>query len=284
MLGQQILNGITLGANYALIALGLTMIFGILGILNLAHGQMYMLGAFVCYFLVKLYQVDFFISMAISMMAVGCLGVITEKTVIRPLRGQPDENFLILTVGLIMVIENLALFFWGTNPRSLDLQYAKVSYEAFGIVITLQRIIVLGVVVVLFSALYWFIKKTKWGKAIRAVAQEKEGAAAVGISVDRISAMTFGIGSALAAAAGSLTGSIYVVYPSMGFMPLLKSLVVVIFGGLGSAVGAIIAGVILGLAETLGQVYISSEYKDAIAFAILIVILSFRPSGLFGRR
>jgi len=284
MLAQQVLNGITLGANYALIALGLTMVFGILGILNLSHGQMYMLGAFVCYFLVKLYSVDFFVSMAISMVVVGCLGIFVEKSVIRPLRGQPDENFLILTMGLLMVMENLALFFWGTNPRSLDLPYSKVSYDVAGVVITLQRIIVLGVVVGLFSCLYWFLKKTKWGKAIRAVAQEKEGAAAVGISVDAISCMTFAIGSSLAAAAGSLTGSIYVVYPSMGFMPMLKSLVVVIFGGLGSAVGAIVAGLILGLAEIFGQVYISSEYKDAIAFGILIVILSLKPSGLFGRR
>ena len=284
MILQQILNGVILGANYALIALGLTMIFGILHILNLAHGQMFMLGAFVTYFLVKLYHVNFFASMVISMIVIGAIGVIIERAFIRPLRGQPDENYLILTVGLIMVIENLALFFWKTDPRSLDLEYSRDLYEILGIVITLQRMIVLALVIVLISCLYLFIKKAKWGKAIRAVAQEKEGAAAVGISVDKVSVMTFAIGSALAAAAGSLTASIYVIYPSMGFVPLLKSLVVVIFGGLGSVIGAIVAGLILGLAETFGQVYISSEYKDAIAFCIVIIILSFRPSGLFGRR
>jgi len=243
-----------------------------------------MLGAFITYFLVKLYHFGFFSSMLVSMALVGFLGVVIEKTVIKPLRGQPDENFLILTIGRLMIIENLALYFWGTAPRSVDLEYSKISYEVFGAVVTLQRIIVLSLVAILITALYWFIKKTKWGRAIRAVSEEKEGAAAVGISVDKISSLTFAIGSALAAAAGSLTGSIYVVHPTMGFMPLLKSLVVVIFGGLGSVIGAIVAGMILGLGEVIGQVYISSEYKDAIAFGILIIILSFRPRGLFGKR
>jgi branched-chain amino acid transport system permease protein len=283
MLLQQIVNGLILGFSYSLLAIGLTIIFGILRIVNLAHGEMYMLGAFSAFFLINILKLNFFLSVLISMMFVGVLGVILERIAFRPIRNQPEENYFILSFGILIIIENICLLLLGSRAR-----YVKTGYDQVlsltGIVMTYQRVIVVIVSLIILILFYYFLKKHKIGKAMRATGENYEGASVVGIDINEIASFTFFMGSALAGAAGALIGSIFVVTPVMGFMPLLKAFVVVIFGGLGSISGAIVGGIILAMAEVLGEAYISSEYKDGVAFLILIIILSIKPTGLFGQK
>jgi branched-chain amino acid transport system permease protein len=278
---QQIVNGLVLGGSYTLIALGLTMIYGILYIANFAHGPVYMFGAYLSYFLLTLYGFGFFQAMLGSMLLVGILGVLIERVIFRPLRAAPHANGFIAALGLFFVLENVAGILWGHQYRTFPVLYPQIV-KVLSISITLQRLLVIIIAVVLIGILYFLIQKTTLGRTIRAVAQDSHAAILVGISVDKISAYTFAIGSALAAAAGALLGPIFLVYPTMGSAPIIKAFVVIILGGMGSIPGAVIGGFVLGIAESLGAAYISSTFMDLYAFAILIIILTFKPRGLMG--
>ncbi len=284
MLIQQLANGVVLGSTYALISIGLTILFGILNIINLAHGEIYMLGAFVAYFLVTLWEVNFFVAFLVATVAMGILGVVVERTVFRPLRDKEEINYFIVSVGLLIFLENLALLFWGTEPRSMGLSYASQTVKVGQVIVTVQRLYTVVIAVGIIFGLHFYIKYSRMGKAMRAMEQDREGALTVGVGIDEISSFTFALGSALAGAAGALMGSLFIVNPVMGFTPLLKAFVIVIFGGLGSVLGAIVGGLILGMTEVLGAAYVSSAYQDAFAFIILILVLSFKPTGLFGKR
>ncbi|MCB2192587.1 MAG: branched-chain amino acid ABC transporter permease [Deltaproteobacteria bacterium] len=284
MLLQQLTNGFILGCNYSLIAIGLTIIFGILNIINLAHGEIYMLGAFVAYFLVTIVGLNFFVALVIAALAMGVVGVIVERVVFRPVRGKGEINYFIVSVGLLIFIENGALLLWGTEPRSMSLPWASNLIHLGEVIITSQRLITVGISLLIILGLHFFIKYSKMGKAMRATEQDHEGAMAVGIGINEVSMFTFGLGSALAGAAGALMGSLFVIQPMMGFSPLIKAFVIVVLGGLGSIMGAIVGGLILGMTEVLGAVYISSAYQEIYAFVILILVLSIRPRGLFGQR
>lgn len=284
MLLQQLTNGFVLGCNYALMAIGLTIIFGILNIINLAHGEIYMLGAFVAFFLVTLYKVNFFIALIAATVSMGILGVIVERLVFRPLRDKEEINYFIVSVGLLIFLANGALLLWGTEPRSMALSYASQIVKIGHVIVTAQRLYTVGIALLIIIGLHFFIQYSRMGKAMRATEQDREGAMTVGIGINEVSSFTFALGSALAGAAGALMGSLFVVHPVMGFTPLIKAFVIVIFGGLGSILGAIVGGLILGITEVLGGVYISSAYQDAYAFIILILVLSLKPTGLFGKR
>ncbi len=271
-----------LGSVYSLVALGLTLIYGILHIPNFAHGHKYMLAAFTSFFLVTNYHTNYWVSLILAMIILGLVGVGVERFVYRPLRNAPHINSFIAAIGLLLVLESLSLILWGADFRRFPTAYDK-PIHILGAAVTLQRLLVIGAAGVLILLLQLFIKRTWLGAMIEAVAQNPEGAQLVGISIDRVSSLTFGIGTALAAAAATLIAPIFLVYPTMGSIPNLKAFVVIIIGGMGSIPGAVIGGFMLGLIEALGGGYISTDYKDIFAFGALVTFLTIRPLGLFGK-
>lgn len=279
---QQILNGIMLGSVYSLVALGLTLIYGILGIPNFAHGALYMLGAYITFLLVSSAGVNFWLAMIVAMVGLALVGMLVERLVFRPLMEAPHLNSFIAAIGLIFIIENGALILWGPDFKRFPPIYEQL-YHIFGITITLQRIIIVLTAVGLIILMELFIKKTTIGATIEATAQDRVGTQLVGINVNRVDLITFALGTALAAAAGALIGPILLVYPSMGGAVILKAFVIIILGGMGSIPGAIVGGFILGLLESIGGGYITTEYHEVLAFGVLVAVLAIKPTGLFGR-
>lgn len=279
---NQLVIGIQLGSQYVMVALGLTLIFGILDISHFAHGHLYMIGAYLLYIVMVLGGINYWVAFIICMAALAVAGVVVERAVYRPLRGQPQINTFIAAIGLILVLETLVR---GIQPNPLTvskpidktLQFAGITMEA-------QRLIVIIGAIVFIILLQLFIKRTRLGTAIEAVSQDREGASLVGISVNRISALTFAIATALAAAAAVLMAPLAFISPEMGSVLILKAFVIVVIGGLGSMKGAIVGGYLLGVIEAMAIAYVSSAYKDVFAFAVLIIILAIRPTGLFRGR
>jgi branched-chain amino acid transport system permease protein len=288
MLAQQLANGIVLGAIYGLSALGFTLIFGAARIVNFAYGEILMLGAFFTVSLTGLLGLDFFIALPISMAAAALLSVAMFYIALRPvMRGsftslQAELQIILVTLGLLYLLREAAVILWGTAPRQLDLGVPGIV-EIGDVIMTNKRLMVLAIMVVLVVGLYLLLYRTRIGKALRAIAQNRDGALAIGLDPDRIIAFVFAVSGAMACAAGSLLGSLYAVEPAMGGPPLLKSFVIVIFGGLGSVPGAIVGGLAIGLIETLAGAYISFAFKDVFTFTALIAVLVLRPAGLFGR-
>lgn len=265
-----------------MVALGLTLIFGILDISHFAHGHLYMLGAYFLYILMTIAHVNYWLALPICMVALALGGVIVERLIYRPLRDQPHINTFIAAIGLFLFLETLVR---AVKPRALSVSKPIDKVFSFaGITIEAQRLIVIAGAVVLVVLLHLFIKKTRLGTAIEAVAQDRDGAALVGINVNRISMLTFAIATALAAAAAVLMAPLAFISPEMGSVLILKAFVIVVLGGLGSMQGAIVGGYLLGVLEALAIAYVSSAYKDVFAFAVLILILAFRPTGLFKGR
>ena len=279
---QQILNGIMLGSTYAVVALGLTLVFGILHIPNFAHGHLYMLGGYVTFFFITLLGFGFWTAMLSSMIILALLGILLERIVYRPLRNQPHINSFISAIGALMFLETFVVVAWGPQGQRIPNPYPS-PMEIGGIILTQQRLLVIIAAIVLIVLLQLFLKKTTPGTTIEAVAQNREGAMLSGINVNRVSSMTFAISTATAAAAASLVAPIFMISPSMGALLGMKAFVIVILGGLGSVPGAIFGGYILGLIEALGGGFISADYKDVFAFGALILILAIKPTGLFGR-
>jgi branched-chain amino acid transport system permease protein len=276
---NQVVIGIQLGSQYVLVALGLTLIFGILNISHFAHGHMYMVGAYLLYIVMVVGGVNYWLALMICMAGMAIAGVLVERVVYRPLRGQPQINGFIAAIGLILVLETLVR---GIQPNTLSIpKPIDKNFSALGINMEVQRLIVIIGAVVCIVLLQLFIKRTRLGTAIEAIAQDREGAALVGIGVNRIAALTFAIATALAAAAAVLMAPLAFISPEMGSVLILKAFVIVVIGGLGSMKGAIAGGYILGIMEALTIAYVSSAYKDVVAFGILIVILAIRPTGLF---
>lgn len=279
----HIINGLVTGGSYVLIALGLTLIFGILDVINLAHGEIYMIGAFVLYVFFAQIGISYWLALLISVVTVAFLGIIIEKILFKPLREAPLLNTLLVSIAFAVLLQNVMAIGFGSDPKVVPTAMSDHVLRFLGISLTVQRLLVLVVGSVIIVGLHLLIQKTKIGKAMRAVALDKEAAALMGIKIDGIYTFTFAVGSALAAAAGSLMAPIFQVYPTMGFIPFIKAFTVVILGGLGNVIGAIYAGFLLGIVESLGAAYVSTAYKDSFAFIILIIVLLFRPSGLMGR-
>jgi branched-chain amino acid transport system permease protein len=278
---QQLLNGLVIGSNYVLIALGLSLIFGILEIPHFAHGSIAMMGGYFSYILVSQLRMGLFVSMAVSMVLAALLGIIIERLAYRPVKKAPPINAFIIALGLLMVIDNLATIIFGPDQIIIPTEYSQV-FSFGGINVARLRIYLLICSVVLIVLLYLFINRTKYGKAIRAVAQNSEASTIVGINTNRITTLVFGLGSALAASAGVFMGALFALYPTMGGHSVMKGFAVLILGGLGSFPGAIIGGMLIGVTESIGSSIFSSSYKDIFAFVIMIVVLMFRPQGLFG--
>ncbi|MCB2192375.1 MAG: branched-chain amino acid ABC transporter permease [Deltaproteobacteria bacterium] len=283
MFVQQLINGLIMGGAYALISIGLTMIFGIMNFTNLAHGAIYMLGGYAMYMASTVAGLPFFVSVAVSIVGVGLMGVLMDRLVFRSVYKGPELNTLLISLGMMMFLENGALLLWGSQTLTVAAPYGDTVFKVLGASMTLQRLVVLIASFVLIGGLYLFLNTTRQGKAVLATAQNPTGASLVGIHIPHIYMLTFGIGSALAGAGGALLAPLFYVFPTMGSMPLLKSFVVVVLGGMGNVQGAVVGGFLVGIAESLGGAYLSSDYKNAFAFIILIAVLVIRPQGLFGR-
>jgi len=279
---SQLIIGIQLGSQYVMVALGLTLIFGILDISHFAHGHMFMMGAYLLYILTVLAKMNYWVAFPLCMIALAVGGVIVERVAYRPLKDRPHINTFIAAIGLILFLETLVR---AIQPKALSVPKPIDKAVSFlGVTMEVQRLIVIVGAIVLVVLLHLFIKRTRLGTAIEAVAQDREGAALVGINVNRISSLTFAIATALAAAAAVLMAPLAYISPEMGSVLILKAFVIVVLGGLGSMQGAIVGGYLLGVLEAMAIAYISSSYKDVFAFAVLIIILAFRPTGLFRGR
>jgi branched-chain amino acid transport system permease protein len=280
---QQLINGLVLGSTYALIGLGLTVIYGILGIVNWAHGEFYMLGAFAGLYLVVNWHLPFLVGLIGAMVIMALFGVIMEKLVFRPLRGAHEMNMIIGTLGISIFLMNGAIALFSPNPLRFPTEFSNAYLSFFGISITVQRLLVFVITVVLMMLFSYVIRYTTLGKAMRACEQNLNAARLMGIDVNKIFRVTCAVGAALAAAAGTLVGPIFLVSPAMGLLVIAKVFAVVILGGMGNVEGAIWAAFILGLTESITAGFISSDYKDVVTFLILIIALIFKPEGLFGR-
>lgn len=283
LLLQQVANGVMIGGIYGLMALGLTLIYGVLYIPNFALGHQAMIGAYVTFFLVSLYQVNYFLAIAVAMAALALLGMVLERLAFRPIKDAPHVNGFIVAFGLLFVLESGALLAWGATYRKIETIYDRQVLTVLGTRLPLQRVLVVVAVVIIIVAMQLFLKRTMAGTALRAVAQQREAALLVGIDGDRVAALTMAVGSALGAAAGGLIGPIILVFPTMGNMMIVKAFVIIVLGGMGSVVGAIVGGFLLGLVETLAAGFISPSFKDLYAFLFLVVVLAIRPTGLFGQ-
>ena len=282
---QQLINGLTTGSAYALIALGYTMIYGILGLINFAQGEIYMCGAFVTVLLLATGQVNFFLAFGAGMLAAAVLGVVLERVAFRPLRGSHPLVPLISAIGASIFLQSLALLLFGPNDRPFPIQFTFSTVTLAGITLSTLQGALLVTALVFMGLLVAFVRYTRYGKAIVACALDRDTARLMAINVDRMVALTFLIGSALSGAAGILMAIYYnATYHRMGLLPGLKAFSAAILGGVGNIPGAILGGLLLGVAESLGAAYLSSGYKDAIAFIILILVLLIRPQGILRGR
>ena len=280
---QYVFNGLVVGCSYALIAVGLTAIFGLMEIANFAHGQFYMLGAYFTYWLTRIVGLNFWTGLVASVIGVMLVGVILERTLFRILRGASLSSSVLATIALSIFLENLALNVWGPRPQKILSPFETGSIEFLGVFTTPERLLMLFVTVLIVILLHLGLRHTQTGKAIRATFQQREAAALVGIDIDRLYTLTFAIGAGLAALAGVLLGTIFVVQPSMGGIATLKAFVVVTLGGISSFAGGIAGGLVLGLAESFGAI-IAPAYKDAVGFILVMLLLLYKPDGLFGKK
>ena len=268
---------------YALVAVGMALIFGTLRLVTFAHGEVFMLGAFIAYTIVSIWNGPVIVGVVLAVLAAGASGVLMEYVGFRKLRNAPHHSSLLVTIGFSIIFINLAQLIWGAETRSFPRGLAPVHVEFLGLTFSSMQIIVYGLTVAILIALQMVMNRTKLGRAIRATSQDHEAAFVMGVNINRIYSFTFGLGSALGGLGGVLVGVYYnAVYPTMGAMMGLKAFSACILGGLSSIPGAFVAGVFLGVIENLSVAYVSSGYRHVFSFLILIIVLIVRPSGLFG--
>jgi branched-chain amino acid transport system permease protein len=291
---QHLMNGLTLGGIYALIALGYTMVYGILKFINFAHGDVLMVGSYIGLFVYDFIRGEvmgawtilaFFLSMIVGMVFSAMLGMTIEKIAYKPLRKATRLAPLLSAIGISFILSNLAAWIWGTKSRKLEYPFDNSPLYIGEVSITPHQILILAVVVVMMVSLKLFVDKTRIGKAMRATSLDQDTAKLMGIRVDRVISITFAVGSALAATAGILIALEIKVYPSMGTMTGLKAFVAAVVGGIGSISGAMVGGILLGLLETFGVALLGIPYglRDTIAFVVLIIILLLKPEGILGK-
>lgn len=281
-----LLGGISLGSIYALIAIGYTMVYGIAKMLNFAHGDIIMVGGYVVFFAMSSSWCPTWLAIIFGIAACTVLGVVIEKIAYKPLRSMPSLTVLITAIGVSYFLQNAALLLFKSNTRTFKSVTENLpDLNLGGLVITSETIVTISVTVVLMIALTLFVNKTKMGKAMRAVSEDKEAAELMGISVNKTITLTFAIGSALAAVAGVLLCSnFHALSPYTGSMPGIKAFVAAVFGGIGSIPGAMVGGILLGVIENLSKGYISTQLSDAIVFLVLILVLLVKPTGIFGKK
>jgi len=281
---QQLANGLVNGMGYVLIAVGLTLVFGVLRIVNFAHGEFYMLGSFATFFAMSLLGVHYIVAVLMATVVVAGVGVLANQVLFRPLRREHEFTILMVSLGLSLVLANGGELVFGADPKYISSPFADDAVELGSVFLTWQRIIVLVAASVLICLVYLFIRFTRMGKMMQATAQNREGAALSGVNIDWVHTYTFALACGLAAAAGALLGPTAVIFPTIGEWAVLKAFIVVVMGGLGSMGGAVAGGLILGIVEALGANYISIAFKDAIGYGIVVAVLLWRPAGLFAPR
>ncbi|MGQ9568119.1 MAG: branched-chain amino acid ABC transporter permease [Anaerolineae bacterium] len=281
---QVIVNGLLLGGLYAAVGVGFSLVWGVMNVINITHGSFLMLGAYVSYWLFRLYHVDPFLSLPAVMLVMFGLGYLLQRYIINAVVKTGVFMTLVITYGMNLFFVNLALLLWKGDYRSITPEYAGTGFQVGGLIIPYIRLVAMVLALVLTLLLQLFLSRTRVGNAILATALNKNAAQLVGVPIGRIYAITYGIGAALAGAAGALMSAIYVITPFMGEPFIGKAFVVACLGGLGTATGAVLGGIVLGLAETIGGAIVGPSYQEAISFIVLVLILILRPEGIIGRR
>jgi branched-chain amino acid transport system permease protein len=295
---QQIINGLSLGAMYALLALGFTLVYGILELINFAHFNVFMVGSFIGLWTLQAIGLNgqsvvlvglplvgaLVLAFAVTMLASGGLGVVIERLSLRPLRNVKGPAAMITTIGVSYILFNLILIGVGADSKNFPNPLPTVKWHIGGAVVELRQVLIWGIAIVLLGGLHYFVQRSRMGKAMRATAQDQEAARMMGVEVDRVIITAFFVGSALAGAGGLIFG-LYYNFTSfiIGFTAGLRAFTAAVLGGIGNVTGAMVGGVLIGLIEALGGQFIATEWTDVIIFSILVLVLVFRPAGLFGR-
>jgi branched-chain amino acid transport system permease protein len=281
---QHCLNALMLGGTYALLGIGLTLIFGIMRVVNFTHGELYAYGAYMMYALVMKLGVNFFLALVLATGLGVILGGTIELTLLRRLRSTDIDVSMLVMIGAWIIMQNAEQLAWTGVAQSIASPFPAEPLVIGALSVSWNRVFVFAVAILLIAATYFLVNGTKLGMAMRATFQDRETAALMGVPIERVHTATFALGSGLAAAAGALLGPIFVVTPTMGDLAAAKAFAIVILGGMGSLVGATVGGFILAFAEEIGVAYVSSGYRDAVGFLLIILILLFRPTGLFARK
>lgn len=291
-LAEQIVNGLMMGSIYVLVALGMVLIYGVMHVVNFAHGALFMVGGYLCHFLLARLVAPVFgagtmtayiVALLLTMAVLAAIGVAIERGVFRPLAGNL-RNQVIASLGLILAIENLVVALWGPSALAIEVPSTEWFVAAGPLRFSAHQILIIVLTFGVVIGLALFLKRSRFGTAIRATAQSAEAALVLGIPVERVYILTFALGTALAALGGALIGPLFLVFPTMGDAPLLKGLAGILLGGMGSVPGAVVGGLIIGVTEAVSTLYFPTDYKDSVAFVVMILILLVRPHGLFGVR
>jgi branched-chain amino acid transport system permease protein len=281
---EQLIYGLTLGSMYAMVAAGLALMFGVVRLINFAHGEFFMLGAYAFWFAYRVLGLPYPVAGVAAALLMGLFGIAYQQTIIRAILHRSWHVQLIATLATSIVLTNLAMIVFGTQAKEVPTGLASRILEVGELRIAWHRLLVLAACPLVFGALWWFVHRTKPGKAMRAMSQNREACAVVGVDIERVALWTFALGAILAGGAAALVTPLYNIFPDMGALLTLKAFAAVIVGGFGYVQGAILASFLIGVTESLAAGYISYVYKDAFAFIIMIAVLLWRPQGLFGRR
>jgi len=280
---QHVVNALMLGGTYALLGIGLTLIFGIMRVVNFTHGELYAFGGYMIFMCTALLGLNFYVALLVAVVLGVALGAAIELLLLRPMRGADIDTTMLIMIGTWIVLQNTEQMIWGGVAKSIVPPLSTEPLVLGPVSVAWLRVFVFAAAAVLIVATYALINRTRLGKAMRATFQDRDTAALMGVNVHAINTATFALGSGLAAAAGALLGTVFVVTPTMGDLAALKAFAIVILGGLGSITGATAGGFILAFVEEMGAGYVSSGYRDAMGFLLIIVVLLFRPTGLFAR-
>lgn len=286
---QQLFNGLTIGGIYAMMAVGYTMIYGVIQLINFAHGEIYMLGAFFTITFIIALGLPFYAALLLAMVCCAICGVLLDIIAYRPLRRSPRLAALITAIGMSIFLQNLAMVIWGSRPKpfpqgALPVYFEQTAVSFSGVNLSWFHLFIYGMTIAMMVGLNLILKKTRWGKAMRAVAQNKTMASLAGINVNRVISHTFFLAGALGGAAGVMTGAFYNrIEPTMGYIAGVKAFAAAVLGGIGSVPGAMLGGIVLGVAEAFGAGYLSSLYRDGISYGVMIIVIILIPAGLFGK-